>query len=401
VTAAYAYFGASGGTQIEAVGTTISSSMTAMSQVGGFNKPASSSNQLATVNAAPLASVGLVTTSEAATAVGDGWKLTGHAKTTGINLLNGLIKVDAVDTTTIAQFDSVGKGVGSSQTTFVNLTIGGKSYPVNLAKNTTISVPGVVTVVLNYQSVGTTDTAIATQGAGMVVTLLKSQGTAAIGSTIVLNPSYGLVQKSSAPGGLSLGGLAYGSYVFAHVGDSIEVKSTRTAAEGMPAMGTNGLVLENHTARVSLPGVLNTTEIASSVQGLSSPALNYSKTATRTADLNVFPSLLGAFIHADAIGSNSSVVRKQDGTTTMTGGTQFVNLRIGGNSIPVDVGPNTTIHVANLGFVTVNEQTEWNFPGLAHAKQVIALHIVLDTAKAGLPVGAEIQVGVSQAIVWG
>jgi hypothetical protein len=32
---------------------------------------------------------------------------------------------------------------------------------------------------------------------------------------------------------------------------------------------------------------------------------------------------------------------------------------------------------------------------------VMALHIVLDTARAGLPIGAEIQVGVSQAIVWG
>jgi hypothetical protein len=65
------------------------------------------------------------------------------------------------------------------------------------------------------------------------------------------------------------------------------------------------------------------------------------------------------------------------------------------------VGPNTTIHIANLGYITLNEQKQVAVDGFFHGIQVIALHIVLDTAKAGLPIGAEIQVGVSQAIVWG
>jgi hypothetical protein len=395
----YAYFGATGGTQIQAVGTTISSSMTAMSQVAGVNTPGSTSNQLATVMAAPLANVGTVTTSETATRAGDGWKLEGKARTAGVNLLNGLIKVDAVETVTTSQFNSTDPAAGTSNTRFVNLRIAGKSYPVDLAQNTTVTVPGVVTVVLNYQKVGVSDTAMITQGAGLVVTLLKAQGTAAIGSTIVLNPSFGLVQQASAPGGASLGGVAYGAFVFAHAGDNIEAKTTRTAYEVMPAMGTNGMVLENHTARVGLAGVLNATAIASSAEGLSSQALNYSKLATRTANVNVFPSLLGSLIHADAIGSDASV-SKENGVTTMTGHSQFVNLVVAGQKIAADVGPNTSIHVANLGYVTLNEQQEWAIDGFAHVKQVIALHIVLDTARAGLPVGAEIQVGVSQAIVW-
>jgi hypothetical protein len=405
VTPNYTYFGATGGTQIEAVGTTISSSMTAMSQVSGLLNPATTSNRLLTVSALPLARAGTVETSESATQVGDGWKLTGHARTANINLLDGLIKINAVTTTTTAQYNSQG-GSGSSDTEFLGLTIAGKSYPVSVNKNTRITVPGVVSIVLNYQNVNTNDQGIATQGAGAVITLLKAFRGAALDSTIILNPSYGYVSLSKNPGGAQLGGAAYGSYIFAHVGDvsdpnAIKVESTLTAYEVMPPTGTNGAVLENHTARVSLPNVLGATAIASTAEGVSSPALNYSKLATRTANVNVFPSLLGALIHADAIGSNAEVRKTDDGTTTMTADAQFVNLRIAGQNIPVDVGPNTTIHVANLGYVTLNEQKQIAVDGFMHGIQVMALHIVLDTARAGLPIGAEIQVGVSQAIVWG
>jgi hypothetical protein len=401
----YTYFGASGGTQIQAVGTTISSSMTAMSQVSGYLKPASTTNRLLTVKAPPLAKVGTIETSESATAVNDGWKLTGSARTAGVNLLDGLIVINAVTTTTVAQFDSEGGASGSSDTEFLGLTIAGKSYPVSVGRNTTINVPGIVSITLNYQNVNSNGDGVATQGAGAVITLLKAFKGAALDSTIVLNPSVGFVSRAKNPGGLSLGGAAFGSYIFAHVGEvtnpnAITVESTRTAFEVMPPTGTNGNVLENHTARVTLRGVLGATAIASTAEGVSSPALNYSKLATRTANINVFPSLLGALIHADAIGSNAEVRKTADGTT-MTADAQFVNLSIAGNKIPIDVGPNTTIHIANLGYVTLNEQQQLAVDGFVHGIQVTALHIVLDTAKAGLPIGAEIQVGVSQAIVWG
>jgi hypothetical protein len=405
VTANYSYFGATGGTQIQAVGTTISSSMTAMSQVAGQLNPATTTNRLLTVSAPPLARVGTVETSETATAVNDGWKLSGRARTANINLLDGLITINAVTTSASAQFDSVGGGVGSSSTEFVGLTIAGKSYPVSVANNTRITVPGIVSITLNYQNVNSNADGIATQGAGAVITLLKAFKGAALDSTIVLNPSYAYVAKSKNPGGLTLGGAAYGTYVFAHVGETsdpnaVTVESTRTAYEVMPPSGTNGVVLENHTARAALSQVLNATAVASTAEGASSPALNYSKLATRTANVNVFPSLLGALIHADAIGSHAEVSKTSSGTT-MDAGADFVNLVIAGNKIPVDVGPNTSIHIANLGYVTLNEQKSIAIDGFVHGTQVIALHIVLDTAKAGLPIGAEIQVGVSQALVWG
>jgi hypothetical protein len=405
VTPNYSYFGATGGTQIEAIGTKISSSMTAMSQVSGLLKPAKTTNRLLTVSALPLARVGTIETSEEATQVGDGWNLTGHAQTANVNLLDGLIKVRAVTTVTSAQFDSEGGAVGSSDTEFLGLEIAGKSYPVHFNKNTTINVPGIVSITLNYQSVNSNDDGIASQGAGAVITLLKAFKGAALDSTIILNPSFAYVAKAKNPGGLTLGGAAYGSYIFAHVGDpanpqAITVESTRTAYEVMPPTGTNGAVLENHTARVTLQGILKASAIASTAEGVSSPALNYAKLATRTANVDVIPKLLGALIHADAIGS-SAEVRKTDAGVTMNAKADFVNLSIAGHDISLDVGPNTTIHVANLGYVTLNEQKQVSVPGFFHGIQVIALHIVLDVPIKNLPIGAEIQVGVSQAIVWG
>ena len=405
VTANFCYFGATGGSQIQAVGTTISSSMTAMSQVAGVQKPASTTNRLLTVSARPLARLGTIETSETATAVNDGWKLTGHARTANVNLLDGRIVVNAVTTTTSAQFDTAGGGVGSSSTEFVGLTIAGKTYPATVGTNTKVEIPGVASVTLNFQNLSTDENGIGVQGAGVVVRLLKAFKGAALGSTIVLNPSFAYVARTHNPGGLQLGGVAYGTWVFAHAGDAsdpnaVTVESTRTAYEVLPPMGTNGAVFENHTARVSLRQVLSATAIASTAEGVSSPASNYAKLATRTADVKLFPSLLGALIHADAIGS-SAEVRKTDSGTTMQADAQYVNLTIAGHDIAADVAPNTTIHIDNLGDVTLNEQKSVAVNGFLHGVQVIALHIVLDTARAGLPVGAEIQVGVSRALVFG
>jgi hypothetical protein len=141
--------------------------------------------------------------------------------------------------------------------------------------------------------------------------------------------------------------------------------------------------------------VLNLGVMDSYVTGVTTASYAKSETLTRTARLN----LLGGLIQAGAIGSTSKV-EMVDGQFTETGSFQFVNLKIAGQTIPIDVGPNTSIHIANLGTVTINEQKSVAIDGFVHGFQVIGLHITLDTAKAGLPVGAEIQVATSQALVW-
>jgi hypothetical protein len=396
----FAYAAYSGGTKITAVGTTISSDLTAESAVAG-KQPAADSNMVANVRVGGLVQVGAVNTDASAVRNGDGFTTVAHAETANISLLNGAIKVEAVDTTSTATSNGTDAPTASSTTELIGLTIAGKKYPINVAPNTGINIPGVARVVINASQTGVSGETVITQGAALYVTLLKASNGVAAGATIILNPTYTLiVPATDIAGGYQLGGGGLGAYAFAHVGDEIEAETGRLGGKMLPPLGTNGQTLSNTTAKINLPGLLNVEGIESTVTGTSIPALSEALVTSKLAGLRLFPTLGGALISATAIGSTSHV--KLDGGTPVTEGSlQFINLKIAGKAIPINVAPNTTLNIAGLGKVVINEHKQLRIAGFAHAYQVIALHITLDTAKAGLPVGAEVQIGASQAIVYG
>jgi len=392
----YAFGGTAGGTQITAVGTTISSSATAQSALFGF-QPGQSTNKVASVYVGGLAQVGAVTTDVTSTNQGNGFKIVSHARTAGVSLLGGAIKIQAVDTTSTAAADDANPATASTTTKFVGLTIAGKTYPIDVGPNTGVNIPGVASVTINAQRTAVNGKTAVTTGAGLIVTLLAPKGGAAAGAVIMLNPTFADVQPAHPdnPDAPSLGGTAYTAFVQAHATDQIKAETGRLAQVNQPLAGTSGQTLNNHLANAYVAGVLNLGVMDSYVTGVTTASYAKSETLTRTARLN----LLGGLIQAGAIGSTSKV-EMVDGQFTETGSFQFVNLKIAGQTIPIDVGPNTSIHIANLGTVTINEQKSVAIDGFVHGFQVIGLHITLDTAKAGLPVGAEIQVATSQALVW-
>jgi hypothetical protein len=399
-TDSFAYAAYAGGTKITAVGTTISSDLTAESAVTG-KQPQTDTNKVASVRVGGLAQVGAVDTDASADRSGAGFKTTAHAHTANISLLNGRIKVSALDTISKAESNGTDDPTGSTSTELIGLTIAGKKYPVNVPANSGITIPGIARVVINASQTATSGESVITQGAALYVTLLKAQNGVAAGATVIVNPTYTLITPATdTAGGFQLGGGGLGAYAFAHVGDEIEAETGKLGGKMMPPLGTNGVTLSNTTGRVNVPQLLNVDAIESTVTGISIPALSEATVTSKLADLRLFPSLSGALISAKAIGSTSHV-RVEEGETAITeGNLQFINLKVAGNAIPVDVAPNTTINVAGLGKVVINEHKELRVPGF-HAYQVIALHITLDTAKAGLPVGAEVQIGASQAIVYG
>jgi hypothetical protein len=398
-TESFAYAAYAGGTKITAVGTTITSDLTAESAVTG-KQPAADTNKVASVRVGGLAQVGAVDTDASAVRSGTGFKTTAHARTANVSLLNGRIKVSAIDSTSTAESNGTDDPTGSTSTELIGLTIAGKKYPVNVPNNTGITIPGVARVLINASQTATSGESVITQGAALYVTLLKAQNGVAAGATILLNPTYTLITPATdTAGGFQLGGGGLGAYAFAHVGDEIKAETGKLGGKMMPPLGTNGVTLSNTTGKVNVPQLLNVAAIESTVTGTSIPALSEATVTSKLADLRLFPSLSGALISAKAIGSTSHV-RVDDESAITEGNLQFINLKVAGNTIPVDVAPNTTINVAGLGKVVINEQKELRVPGF-HAYQVIALHITLDTAKAGLPVGAEVQIGASQAIVYG
>jgi hypothetical protein len=399
-TETFAHAAYAGGTKISAVGTTVTSDLTAESAVTG-KQPASDTNKVASVRVGGLVQTGAVTTDASAVRSGIGFKTIAHSRTANVSLLNGAIKVAAIDSTSTAESNGTAPPTASSSTNFVGLTIAGKKYPINVSPNTGINIPGVARVVINASQTATSGESVITQGAGLYVTLLKATNGVAAGATIILNPTYTLIMPATdTEGGHQLGGGGFGAYAFAHVGDEIEAETGQLGGKMLPPLGTNGVTLSNTTARVNVPQLLTANGVESTVTGISIPALSEATVTSKLANLKLFPSLSGGLISATAIGSTSHV--RLDGGTPITEGTlQFINLKVAGKAIPVDVAKNTTINVAGLGKVVINEHKQLRAPGVAHAYQVIALHITLDTARAGLPVGAEIQIGASQAYVYG
>jgi len=389
-----------GGTRITAVGTTVSSDLTAESAVNG-KKAATASNKVASVKVSGLVQVGAVTTDVKSEEEGIGFKATSHARTANISLLNGAIKVSAIDTTSVAESNGTDAPTTSTTTELLGLTIAGKKYPVNVPANTGITIPGVAQVVLNASYTSTSGKTAVAQNAGLYVTLLKARSGVAAGAEIMLNPTFTAVaQVTDKTGGYQLGGGGYGAYAFAHVGDEIKAETGKLGIRVLPPLGTDGKTLTNTTAKVSVSGLLSAKAIESSATGVTTPALSEATGTSEVLNLQLFPKGLGSLISAKAIGSSSHVRLDGEGDPVTEGSLQFIELKIAGKAIPIDVAPNTTIDVAGLGKVVINEQKEIRVPGVGHGYQVNGLHITLDTAKAGLPVGAEIQLATSQAVVY-
>jgi len=305
-----------------------------------------------------------------------------------------------VDTTSTASSSHGVAPSGGTDSQLVGLVINGKQYPVSVARNTGVTIPGVATVLINASNTVVDGRTVVSFGSGLQVTLLSQQGGVAAGAEILLNPTFATVQPAPEnPNAPSLGGVGYGAYAQARAGDQVQAETGRLAYYAVPLAGTNGETFNNHVASANVGSLFNLGAIDTDVTGVTTEKYAKVSVVDKLANVNVFQQLLGGLISATAFGTNAQV-EMVDGTFTMNAGLQFVNLRIAGKAIPVDVAPNTTIHVANLGNVTINKQDTVAVPGWAHAIQVVGLDIVLDTAGYGLPVGAEVQVGVSQALIW-
>jgi hypothetical protein len=98
---------------------------------------------------------------------------------------------------------------------------------------------------------------------------------------------------------------------------------------------------------------------------------------------------LGGLITADAIKVKSHVAKTQTGHVEEQS-LEFVKLKVAGKTIAADVKPNTRINVLGLGRVTINEQVS-----ASGYSAIVGVRVILSVKKLGLPVGADIQLGVA------
>lgn len=386
------FLGYAGGSALKALGATVTSDLTSESGVDTTATGVSNNNTLASANVTNLASVGAITTTASTQAITGGVAIVTTARTAGVSLLNGAITVSAVTTTDTARV--VGDKASSTiKTTFVGIKIAGVRLPVTIPQNFHVTIPNVASVYLNaaYTAAGPSGSGtIMTTGAGLYLSLLKPRGPSPIGTEVYLNPTYAAISTVTPVTGATIGGYAYGSEVLASAGKLLNAKSGPTAQISLPISGTSGVDKTNKTAAVNLGAILQLGAVTSTANGVKSASNNYSTMSTKLAGVNLFNGL----IKADALTGTAHVGTNPDGTTSATATTSLVNLVIAGKSIPIDVSPNTVINVANLGRITIRAQAT-----NANQALVSVLDIKISTAAYGLPVGAEIQIGVAAAWV--
>lgn len=378
------YYSTSGGTQAKLIGSLVTTDLTGASNLGGAQFSDSRTNAVAGVSVPGLLEVGAITSSQVVTPFQDGIEVTSKAKVAGIDLLSGAIKLDAVEVTNKVQAVP-GNFSNSFDSKLLNLTIAGKSYPLSAQPNTKIGIPGLAEVTLNEQTVNKGASGIQTKIVALKVTLLKDFGGAKLGSTIELTPSnVTVVSADGSQVGVPVGGFAYGSAVIAGAGN-IRANVPPTALLNIPSIGTAGKTFSNSTATVNAGKVLNLGVVETQINATSAVGFSDAFAQAQIARIN----LLNGAVTADAIKVKSKVMKTLEGNTQEQS-MDFINLKVAGKVIPINVKPNTSINVLGLGVVYLNQQL--SAPGYS---AIVGVRVIVGTKALGLPVGADVQLGVA------
>ncbi len=387
----YSYLSYAGGTMVRAVGTTISSDLTSQSAISGAKLPNKMTSKTARVKVAPkyLVDVGAVETATRAKKVKRGTRLISKARTAKVSLLGGLVRADAVVTKNVTT--GTPKGLDARSTTrFVNLRIAGTDLPVDLPENFRLVIPGIAMVEANVNQVGQKHGVVTSTGYALAVWLLADRGPAPIGSKIILNPTYSLMSVPVPEDKPTLGGFAFGTDVDVVVTDSIRGQVGRTAQAVTPPNGSGWRKDVNRTAEVNLPGVVRVGAVESFTRSKSRKDFGRIVNQNQIAGVNLF----GGLITADAIKVRASSKLK-NGKIRRNEKMTFVNLRIAGAEIPIDIGKNTTIDVAGLGKVVLNQRIRK--PG---QNKIRGLYVKVLEPGNGVEVGARVELAVAATFIW-
>lgn len=202
------------------------------------------------------------------------------------------------------------------------------------------------------------------------------------------SPSAGPVTK--------YGGHAIGAYVEARYGDSISLRTGKIADSYIrPGGGGTG---SNSVLSTTTPWPLYAwvTGLWSVANGHDQNTNRRALASTEIAELDM-PGLGAQGIH-----SSVEARRSSDGTCRAITDIRFAKIGVNGSEFTEpDIAPNTTYQVPGLGQVILNEQKMTNLPGVKCQVRLNAIHIKLDTAQLGLPVGADVYIGSSEGIVYG
>jgi hypothetical protein len=374
---------AAGGSQVHALDSTATSALTAESQVGAWGPGQSDNNSTPSVAVKGLVSIGDVTTSAHTDKVAGGYEVVAEAQTNNINLLNGLVKATSVTTTTTTALVN-GKASGSSTTDVEGLVIAGHAVDKQIPPNFSRGIPGIAAVGANSVISDYSGASGMTIGSGLAVQLLKPKGSADKGTTIYVNPTFSAATMVSSQDH-SVSAKAYGTSVQAQAGNQlVQVNSDPAAPVSTNGAGTGGKAQSSSVAGVHITSLASVGAVTNTVNGSTTKSSAQVTAQSAVNGINLFNGLVSASaIETDVKASSDKAA---------SGSTDLAKLTVAGKSFPANVAPNTTLNVAGLGKVIINQQIK-NGGTLT----VRGLDITLTKKKFGLPAGAEVQVAVASA----
>jgi hypothetical protein len=385
----WTYVGAAGATQVNALGTTITSGITASSNLAGSEYPAVKATSAAAVAVPHVLNVAALSSGEVASEIPGGYEIASRAQVAGVNLLDGLITADALDTTATARIVD-GIGGGGVITKLVHLTIGGALIPVDTAPNTTINLGSLAKVVINESVRDPLPfNQVRVHGAALHVTLLKPSNGMPAGAEIWVNPTMAMLVPTVHTDAKIVGGYTFGVTATTVVGSSVKVLVQPAGELDVPPYGTGGATLSNNVAGVKVPNIATVGAVTTTMNAVATPTIADVTTTAEIAKVN----LLNGLITADAIDVRSHQFRGGEFSEN-TARLNFVRLTIGGKPIAVNVAKNSTINVLSIAKIVLNAQTF-----TANGNTIDALRITLLKPYGNLPIGAVIRVAAASTYV--
>ncbi len=358
---------------------------------GTVEPPVHNENTVASTDASPLFTTGVINTTADGTTLIDGTlqamaTADVHDANVLITQLGGVITADEVKAVSTTTHDATGFHTSAEGSTFVNLVVAGIPIMGTPPPNTQINLVGFGHVVLNEQI-----TKMKPTSASFTVNMIHVFITEAnilnipIGTEIIVSHAFsGLT--SGVEG--TLDGQAYGTEAtLLHA-----ITSGPSALVNMSCLGTNGHLRTNSVAQVQVPPLFSVGEVVDTAQGTVNSTSAVGEMTSTVNNVDVVSGLVTAsLVKADAHASNVG------GTLTFSDtGSMFVDLHVTGfPNIGDDPPPNTRLHIVGLGTLWLHRVIQ-----TSNSIEVRMIELIVTEANSfGIPIGTDIQVAVAEASV--
>ena len=302
-----------------------------------------------------------------------------------VNLLGGQITADAVRAVSRTSFNGTRYRGGGKRSEFVGLRINGKKYSARASGR--VNLPGIGYVQLNQQTRASDGTEHLTHMIVVRVTRNVPRLHLTAGTVIVIGHALTAVERTAG----FLGGYAFGSQAVVS-GVPLGANAGRSALVYVSCHGTDGEVRSNQVLNLGVPQVFGLSNVQSTAEG----EVGATEASLRLTDTIEAADVLKGLVDAKAIravaaGSVSDGVRHFN-----TRGSRFAQLSVQGfPAIGVSVRRNTRLSVPGVGVL-------WLHRVIRKDNQIEIRMIELQVRKPnslGLPVGADVQVGVARAVI--